>query len=109
MKEVNQGDAKKVDAKHVSKQTGQQKTIDEIAKEFEKLNHRQLELVNYFRACPSERTNMTAMKKLYGISAITAMKDLKTMEGYGLLMHRKKGRHVFYYPTQKLLFNKSKS
>lgn len=93
-------------AKYVSKQTEQQKTIDEIAKEFDMLNHRQLELVNYFRACPSERTNMTAMQKINGVSAITAMKDLKTMENHGLLMHRKKGRHVFYYPTEKLLSNK---
>ena len=89
--------------KYISKQADQNKKIDEIAKEFSELNYRQLELINYFRACPEERTNLTAMQKLNGVSAVTASKDLKTMVEMNLLFHRKKGRHIFYYPTLELL------
>ena len=90
-------------AKYVTRQASQQQTIHEIAEKFINLNHRQVELINYLRACPDERTNMTAMQKLNGVSAATAIKDLKVMEHNGLLFHRRKGRHVFYYPTSKLL------
>lgn len=90
-------------SKYVTKQANQQQGIDQIAEEFFDLNHRQHELINYLRACPDERTNMTAMQKLNGVSPATAIKDLKVMEACGLLVHRRKGRHIFYYPTSKLL------
>lgn len=90
---------------YAAQQSEMQNTIGDIAEEFGNLNHRQIELVKFFRKRPFERTNMTAMQKIYGISPVTAITDLKTMQHMDLLARRKKGRHVFYYPTDKLLLN----
>lgn len=82
----------------------QSKPINKIiAKKFPTLNPRQIRLIQFFRAKPDERTNMSSMIQIHGISSGTAVKDLKTMEEKGLLYKQKSGLNVFYYPTDKLL------
>lgn len=74
-----------------------------IQKKFPSLNPRQIRLIQFFRAKPNERTNMSSMIQIHGISSGTAVKDLRVMENQGLLYKRKNGLNVFYYPTEKLL------
>lgn len=75
----------------------------ELLKKFSDLNPRQIRLIQFFKAKPNERTNMSSMIQIHGISPATAVKDLKVMETQGLLYKRKNGLNVFYYPTEKLL------
>lgn len=75
----------------------------ELTEQFPTLNPRQIRLIQFFRAKPDERTNMSSMIQIHGISTGTAVKDLKTMEQQGLLYKRKSGLNVFYYPTDALL------
>lgn len=75
----------------------------ELNKQFPELNPRQIRLIQFFRAKPNERTNMSAMMQIHGISKATAIKDLKTMEQMGLLYKKKSGLNVFYYPTEELI------
>lgn len=74
-----------------------------LNKEFPHLNPRQIRLVQFFRAKPNERTNMSSMMQIHNISKATAIKDLKSMEEESLLKKQKSGLNVFYYPTDKLL------
>ncbi len=67
------------------------------------LNDRQLQLVQYLATHPKERTNVTSVSRIYGVTPATAVKDLQTMEQAGLLTKRKQGRNVFYFPSDKLL------
>ena len=75
----------------------------ELLKKFPDLNARQIRLIQFFKAKPNERTNMSSMIQIHGISTGTAVKDLRIMEEQGLLYKRKSGLNVFYYPTDKLL------
>lgn len=75
----------------------------ELNKKFPDLNPRQIRLIQFFKAKPNERTNMSSMIQIHGISSGTAVKDLRVMETQGLLYKRKSGLNVFYYPTEKLL------
>lgn len=75
----------------------------ELLKKFSDLNTRQIRLIQFFKAKPNERTNMSSMIQIHGISSGTAVKDLRVMETQGLLYKRKNGLNVFYYPTEKLL------
>ena len=77
--------------------------IDTLSKEYTHLNHRQLALINYFRARPNERTNLTAMVHINGVSKNTAINDLQQMAEEELLTRKRVGKYVFYYPTEKLL------
>lgn len=95
--------AKKDFLEYVHKQSSQTQDVDALENEFPDLNHRQLNLVKFLRAYPKERTNITAMKTIYGVSELTAINDLKDMVNKDLLSKRRKGRNIFYYPTSKLL------
>lgn len=66
------------------------------------MNDRQLQLVQYLLTHPGERTNVTAMTRLYSVTPATAVKDLKTLEERDYLRKRKQGRNVFYYATDRL-------
>lgn len=89
--------------KFIDRKSMEQADFGDLSKKFPTLNHRQLSLVKYLRACPRERTNVTAMTKIYGVSEMTAINDLKALMNGGFLTRRRMGRNVFYYPTSKLL------
>jgi Fic family protein len=74
-----------------------------LAKSMPELNDRQLQLMQYFLTHPNERTNVTSITRLYGVTPATAVKDLKTLEQKKLLTKKKQGRNMFYYSTGKLL------
>lgn len=88
---------------YVEKKAGEGEKFAQIAKALPDMNDRQIQLVHYLLSHPDERTNVTSMTRLYGVTAATAVKDLKSLQGEGYLVSRRKGRNVFYYPTDKLL------
>lgn len=89
--------------KYIREEFFKHTTETQILKKYPDLNGRQVKIFQYFKAKPDERTNMTSMIHIYGISEATAVSDLKKMEKMGLLAKQKSGLNVFYYPTAKLL------
>jgi len=66
------------------------------------LNLRQVQLLQYLHGDPEERTNMTIHMNINQVTKITASKDLKDLEKKGFLKHKKQGRHIYYYGTEKI-------
>lgn len=65
-------------------------------------NDRQIQLIKHMSGDPLARTNVSSHQQLHGVSQMTAISDLKSLSGDGLLTSRRQGRNVFYYPTEKL-------
>jgi Fic family protein len=91
---------------YVQEKTDETEAVDRLAKTFSYLNDRQLQLVHYLQNNPKERTNVTSLVRIHGITAATAVKDLKTMTQAGLLTKERKGRNIFYYPTENIFAKK---
>lgn len=65
-------------------------------------NDRQTQLIRHYMKDKNARTNVSAYSKVYQVTPVTASRDLKYMEEQGLIYSEKKGRNVFYYPTDKM-------
>ena len=67
------------------------------------LNIRQIQVAQFLKSNRDEPTNVSSVSQIFGVSKMTAVRDLKDMEEQNLLTKKKQGRNVFYYPTEKLL------
>lgn len=91
-------------ASYITEKEKKDAGIEEIQAQFTFLNDRQARLVQYLRAHPKEKTNVSAMTTINGVSDVTAIKDIKQMVSEGLLTKgERKGKNIFYYPTKTLL------
>lgn len=77
--------------------------IVKTANRLDMLNIRQVKIAQFLKTHKGEATNVSAVTTLFGVSQMTAIRDLKDMEAQGLLIPKRKGRNVFYHPTEKLL------
>lgn len=66
------------------------------------LNERQILLLNYYNQEPDRWTTPTTHMNIYQISKKTAITDLKKLHELGFIRPTKKGRHVYYYATNKI-------
>ncbi len=67
------------------------------------LNDRQIQLLRYFYKNKDATTSVTSHMKINEISIVTAMKDLKDLQGHGLVTSKKSGRTVYYYASEKIV------
>ncbi|MGH1399082.1 MAG: Fic family protein [Alphaproteobacteria bacterium] len=86
-----------------TKKQNEHGSLSTLSRAMPNMNDRQLGLMQYFITHPNERTNVSAMQNIYNVTAATAVKDLKTMHNEELLTKERRGKNVFYYPTEKLL------
>lgn len=86
----------------VTKTLAEKNEIGGLSRKFPTLNDRQLQLVQHLKKHSSDRANVTSIRNVYGVTAATAVKDLKGLLEIGLLFSQRQGRNVFYYPTDKL-------
>ena len=93
---------------YVETQSKNNKEINKEVKVKYKFNERQIQVLQYFCGDPDERTNMKTHINIFQVAKMTAIKDLRELEGNGFLTAQKEGRNVFYYPTEKIneLFKK---
>lgn len=63
------------------------------------LNDRQIQLLRYYYKNKDATTSISTHMKIYATSRVTAMKDLRGLEKYGLVTSKKTGRVVYYYAT----------
>lgn len=86
----------------LSKEAGKKASSDWVMREWPQLNDRQRHLIQYLSTHENERTNMTSVVNLFGVTPATAVKDLKTLQSMGLLVNRRQGKNVFYFATDLL-------
>lgn len=70
-----------------------------IARDKYQLNDRQIQLLRYFYKNKDVATSTTSHMKVYEISRITSMKDLRGLEKQRFVISKKIGRTVYYYAT----------
>jgi len=73
-----------------------------ISREKYKLNDRQIQLLRYYYKNSDASTSVTTHMHIYETSRLTAAKDLKQLQKYGLVDAKKNGRNVLYYATDKI-------
>ncbi len=95
--------ARKDFEEYLAEQLSKSEDRSKLFSNFPDFNTRQIELIHHFQSKPKDRTNITALSRIYGVTPATAVKDLKIMEEARLLHKKRQGRNVFYYPTDKLL------
>ena len=66
------------------------------------LNARQVYLLQYLNGDDDARTTLTTHMNINQVAKMTASKDLKDLVAKELLFSEKKGKNVYYYPTEKL-------
>ncbi len=76
--------------------------IAKIAREKYRLNDRQIQLLRYYYKNKDATTSVTTHLKIYEISKVTAMKDLRDLERQGFLSSQKSGVTVYYSATKKI-------
>lgn len=93
--------------KYLEKESQKNKEMNKLSRSIYHFNRRQIQLLQYLCDNKKERTSATMHMNIYQISKVTAIKDLKKLKDLGFLLSQKKGRYVYYYPTEKIkeLFN----
>jgi len=87
---------------YVDKKMSENARMSKAAHQKYDLNNRQIELLQYFVGDREGKTNILVYHNIYGVSRLTAAKDLKKLEEKGFLETKKQGREVYYYPTAKI-------
>jgi Fic family protein len=82
------------------KQSENRKMAD-VARSKYHLNDRQIQLLRYFHKNPGARATIKTHSHVYGVSRMTARKDLKYLEHTGFLKSQKIGREVPFSATDK--------
>lgn len=87
---------------YVKEKVRENKSTNVLIKAKYNLNDRQTELLLYFHENKNTSTILKTYKNINKISKMTAIKDLKQLVEFGFLTHKKQGRNVFYYATDKI-------
>lgn len=94
--------AQKSFVSYIQRKKKEREQIIAATKKIDFLNPRQVQIAHFLRSNTNESTNVSAVSTLFGVSQMTAIRDLKDMEARGLLTPARKGRNIFYSPTKKL-------
>jgi len=87
---------------HAKKKLQETTQMTKIAINKYQLNNRQIQLLRYYYKNKDVTTSITTHVKVYAISRLTAMKDLRLLEKQDFLKSKKVGRTVYYYATDKV-------
>ena len=95
---------------YLQKQVDQNRRVEKILDDKVSLNDRQKQLVIYFLSEENVSTTTGSHSTINSISRLTATKDLKELESFGLIKSKREGKYVRYYVNDKLvnLANSSK-
>lgn len=87
---------------YIFKKNQESLLLAETSRKIKDLNSRQIQIAQFLHSNANETTNVSAVTTIFGISQMTAIRDLRDMTNKGFLYKEKNGRNVFYYPTEKL-------
>lgn len=87
---------------YIIKKVQENQNIISISQHKYNFNERQIKLLQYLNRKMENRTNISSHMKLYEVSKLTAINDLKSLVESGFLEKKKRGRNVYYYPTKKI-------
>ncbi len=87
---------------YIKNKVNENRLIVSLSQREHAFNERQIKLLQYFNQKTENRTNIVAHQKLYSVTKMTAINDLKKLVEKGFLIKRKQGRCVYYYPTEKI-------
>jgi len=87
---------------YMNRKLKENKKVDAIISVDIQLNDRQKRLIHYLLSDEFATTTITALAELNDISRQTAAKDLKSLENEGLIVSKREGKFVRYYPSEHL-------
>jgi len=85
---------------YIKKKTNENRLLVTLTQQNNHFNDRQIKLLQYFNHEMESRTNIEMHQKFYDVTKATAINDLKTLIEKRLLVKKKHGRNVYYYPTE---------
>lgn len=88
---------------YVQKKSKENATTFKTARSKYRLNERQIQLLRYYGKNSDATTSATTYAKVYAVTRLTAMKDLKSLAKLKFVVARKNGKSVCYYATKKVL------
>jgi Fic family protein len=86
----------------IKKKVKENQAIISLTQQTYNFNERQIKLLQHLNQKMESRTNIVAHQKLYSIAKLTAINDLKHLVKEGLLIKKKQGRNIYYYPTEQI-------
>lgn len=89
--------------KYIQQKASEYQKIDRILQSQSDLNRRQIELLMDYRKNPEQVVNLTMYLGRFSITKATAILDLKKLLELGYLSAARRGRNVFYTPTDRAL------
>lgn len=89
--------------KYVRRMGEENSKMVERARSLFGFNDRQIQLLQYFYKSRDATTSVTTYIKIYDVARMTAINDLKGLLKHGLVVSKKMGRIVYYYPTDKVV------
>ncbi len=87
---------------YITRKVKENQNVISISQHKYNFNERQIKLLQYLNRKMENRTNISSHMKLYEVSKLTAINDLKNLVEKGFLEKKKRGRNVYYYPTKKI-------
>lgn len=87
---------------YITKKVKENQSIISLSQQKYEFNERQIKLLQYLNRKMESRTNISSHAKLYNVTKLTAINDLKDLVQQEFLVKRKQGRNVYYYPTEKI-------
>ncbi|MFA6303673.1 MAG: Fic family protein [Legionella sp.] len=87
---------------YITKKVKENQSIISLSQHQFGCNQRQIKLLQYLHRKMESQTNIESHMKLYNVTKLTAINDLKDLVQKGFLTKRKLGRRVYYYPTEKI-------
>ncbi|MDP2586331.1 MAG: Fic family protein [Candidatus Komeilibacteria bacterium] len=87
---------------YISAKASLNKKMSSLAHSKYNLNDRQIQLLQYLYKNHEESTTTSLHMKINEISKITAIKDLKFLKEKDFLDTKKRGRELYYYPTENI-------
>ncbi|MDD4051340.1 MAG: Fic family protein [candidate division Zixibacteria bacterium] len=93
--------AKRVFVAYAKRKTEENRRMTRLAREEYGLNDRQIQLLRHLHKNPDAATSIRTHARVYGISQVTARKDLEGLEEIGFLTSKKIGRDRPFRATEK--------
>lgn len=87
---------------YIDQKIEENKEVTKIISQNLPLNERQKQLIHYFLSDTYASTSISSYATINSIARQTAARDLKDLQLNKLIMPRREGKYIKYYPTKKL-------
>ncbi len=88
--------------KYVSNKLREAREAEEIMSKHHNLTQRQIKILSLLRENPHKLLNVSLCVKIYEVTKATAIKDLKQLLHLGFVKTERRGKNVYYRPTNKI-------